>query len=279
MKRYVCPLLSVAAVILVLSVLWSVLKDRNHKSVPVHDYPAIVERGVLRVTTEYNASGYYVTGDTLAGFHYELVQAFAQAHNLDVEVFPEMSLNTRISGVQSGKYDLLASGIIRTVQPIEHLTLTHPIFKSKQVLVQRNKANLADTALFVNNLLELAGKTVYTVKDDPSVMRIYNLGAEIGDTIYVVEIDKYGPEQLITMVAYGDINYAVCSEHILSHVQDSLPQLSDPLDVGFTQLSSWAVNSGSVQLLDSLNVWIDAFKKTPQYRKLYRKYYGGKAPF
>ena len=40
------------------------------------------------------------------------------------------------------------------------------------------------------------------------------LSSRIGDTIYVEEIEKYGPEQLIALVAHGDIDYAVCDESI-----------------------------------------------------------------
>ena len=36
----------------------------------------------------------------------------------------------------------------------------------------------------------------------------------IRDSIYVEEIEKYGSEQLIALVAHGDIDYAVCDESI-----------------------------------------------------------------
>ena len=60
------------------------------------------------------------------------------------------------------------------------------------------------------NQLDLAQKTLHVVKGSPSILRIQNLGNEIGDTIYIKEIEKYGSEQLISLVAHGDIDYAVC---------------------------------------------------------------------
>ena len=36
------------------------------------------------------------------------------------------------------------------------------------------------------------------------------LSDEIGDTIYIKEIEKYGQEQLLAMVANNDIDYAIC---------------------------------------------------------------------
>lgn len=105
------------------------------------------------------------------------------------------------------------------------------------------------------------------------MLRLRNLEAEIGDTIYIQEMDKYGSEQLISLVAHGDINYAVCEESIAIAAADSLPQIDISIAIGFTQFYSWAVNKQSPILLDSLNVWIDDFKKRKEYKRIYRKYY------
>ncbi len=111
------------------------------------------------------------------------------------------------------------------------------------------------------------------MKGSPSILRIRNLGNEIGDTIYIKEIEKYGPEQLISLVAHGDIDYAVCDESIARAVADSLPQIDINTAISFTQFYSWAVSKQSPILLDSLNTWLDRFQQEKEYRKLYKKYY------
>ena len=104
-------------------------------------------------------------------------------------------------------------------------------------------------------------------------MRIRNLGDEIGDTIYIEEVERYGSEQLISLVAHGDIDYAVCEESIAMAVADSMPQIDISTAVGFTQFYSWAVSKQSPALLDTLNAWIEDFKKGAEYKRIYRKYY------
>lgn len=99
------------------------------------------------------------------------------------------------------------------------------------------------------------------VKGSPSILRIRNLSNEIGDTIYVNEIEKYGSEQLIAMVAHGDIDYAVCDEGIARMAVDSLPQLDINTAISFTQFYSWGVSKQSPALLDSLNTWLSDFRK------------------
>ena len=69
--------------------LWR-LKTMPKAEVFPRDYPEIKEEGILRLVTEYNQSGYYVAGDTIEGFQYELSQAIAQLSGLEIQIFLEM---------------------------------------------------------------------------------------------------------------------------------------------------------------------------------------------
>lgn len=62
-------------------------KRENRKGHP-RDYAEIAANGTLRAATEYNSISFYVDGDTLSGFHYELIEAFARDHSLQVAITP-----------------------------------------------------------------------------------------------------------------------------------------------------------------------------------------------
>ena len=79
-------------------------------------------------------------------------------------------------------------------------------------------------------------------------------------------------EQLLIMVSYGEIDYAVCDENIAMASLDELPNLDIDTKISFTQFYAWGVNKNSPILLDSLNVWIDRYKETPEFQKLVKKY-------
>lgn len=266
--RYLIP------VVVVLALLFS-LRNCEKKEKPVghpRDYAAIAKEGVLRVATEYNSISFYVDGDTVSGFHYELIEAFARDKGLKAEINPLMSFEERLKGLGEGQYDVIAYGILATSELKDSLLLTSPIVLNKQVLVQR-KENPENDSLYIRSQLDLARRTLHVVKGSPSILRIQNLGDEIGDTIYIQEIEKYGDEQLMAMVAHGDIDYAVCDESIAEAVADSLPQIDINTAISFTQFYSWAVSKHSPALLDSLNTWLDKYRKEEEYRKIYKKYY------
>ncbi len=239
----------------------------------VRDYADIVQSGHLRAVTEYNALAFHVKGDSLSGFHYELANAFARSHGLVLDIEPEANFERRLNGLLHGQYDLIANGIVATSEQKDSFLLTVPIMLNREVLVQRRKDLLEDSTRFVKSLLQLAGKTVYVEESSPTKLRIRNLGNEIGDTIYINELALYGPEQLVAMVAHGDIEYAVCDESIARIAADSLPQIDISTAISFNQFYSWGVNRRSPALRDSLNAWLLRFMKTKEYRKLYRKYY------
>jgi len=249
-----------------------ILQREEEPAPSPRDYADIAAEGVLRAALEYNAISLYVDGDTLAGFDYELMEAFARDHGLKVAIMPEMSFEKRLEGLADGTYDLIANGILATSPLKDSLLLTVPIALTKEVLVQRKPAS-PDDSLFIRTQLSLAKRTLHVVKGSPSILRIHNLGDEIADTIYIKEVEKYGPEQLIAMVAHGDIDYAVCDENIARAVTDSMPQIDFSTDISFTQFYSWAVSKKSPALLDSLNTWLEDFKQGREYQKIYQKYY------
>ena len=264
-------------VIIVLALLFCFRRCDNQQKQPLppRDYADIIREGVLRVATEYNSISFYVDGDTVVGFNYELIQAFGRDKGLRVDISPYMSFEDRLRGLSEDRYDVIAYGILATSKLKDSLLLTSPIVLNKQVLVQR-KATVENDSLYIRSQLDLAQKTLHVIKGSPSILRIQNLGNEIGDTIYIKEIEKYGPEQLISLVAHGDIDYAVCDESIAQAAADSLPQIDINTAISFTQFYSWAVSKQSPVLLDSLNAWLDRFQKEEEYQKIYKKYYDKK---
>lgn len=236
------------------------------------DYAEIEKSGVLRAVTEYNSISFYAEGDTVTGFHYELLNAFAHSKGLTPDITPEMSFSKRLEDVQRGKYDILANSTVVTSESKDSLLFTRPIVLNKQVLVQRKPEGENDS-LYINSQLELARKTLHIAKDSPAILRIHNLSNEIGDTIFINEVDKYGQEQLLAMVAHGDIDYAVCDESIAKASLNDFPQLDIETAISFSQFYSWGVSKHSPVLLDSLNAWLSNYIKTPEFKQLRKKYY------
>ena len=237
------------------------------------DFSEIKESGIIKAVTEYNAVSFYVDIDTIRGFDYELLNAFAEAKGLKAVITPEMSFEKRLEEVSSGKYDIMATGTATVTELKDSLLFTVPINIGKQVLIQRKDTT---DGYYIKSQLDMADKTIYIIKDSPAVYRMHNMMHEIADTIYIKEVTEYGTEQLMAMVSGGDIDYAVCEENTAKMYMPNFENLDISTKVSFNQFYSWGVNKKSPELLDSLNSWLIDYLKTKEYKALQKKYFNQK---
>lgn len=238
----------------------------------LRDYDQIRQEGILRMTTDYTPLSYYLTDDTIIGFEYDMAQLLSRVSGLEVQLFPEVNLEKSLEGLQQNQYDVVGRLIPVTSANLQLYSFTQPLLLNKQVLVQRKEDN-GKPVKVLRNQLELAEETIHIINDIPTKLRISNLSHEIGDTIYTQIEKQYGYEQLIMMVARGEIDYAVCDESIARKMQERYPNLDINTDISFTQFQSWAVRQESPALLDSLNAWIDRIKTSKEFEQILKRHY------
>ena len=243
----------------------------SRQEVP-RDFPEIQREGVLRMVTEYSASGYFVEVDTIRGFQYELSQSISKLSGLEVQTSLEMSIAESFSQLDRQTCDVIARNIPVTIELKEKYLFTDPIILDKQVLVQRT-AEANDGIEPLRNQLDLAGKTIYVPKDSPALFRIRNMIDEMADTIYICEDELYSDEQLIIMVAHGDIDFAVCDQHVALDAASRFQEIDAGTDISFTQIQSWAVRKDSPILLDSLNSWLKSLRESGEFNEIYKRYF------
>ena len=240
------------------------------KELIARDYNEIIDSGVLNVVTDYNSIGYFVSGDSVAGFQYEILKALEDDLNVKVNLFLENSLDDNLKGLQSQKYDLIARNIAVNSELRELYYFTEPLTLNKLILVQR-KAEYNNNTEPVRQHLDLAKKSIYVPEDSPSILRLTNLSHEIGDTIFIIKDSTYGSEQLVMMVASGNIDYTVCDEKTALRLSETLPEIDIETDISFTQIESWVLRKDSPILLDSLNNWLDRIKDSKRFKEIYNR--------
>jgi membrane-bound lytic murein transglycosylase MltF len=248
------------------------IKFLSKEQVIERDLPEIKDIGILKVVTDYNSAGYYVSGDTVAGFNSGLLKIISQYSGLELEIDVENDLMKSIEGLNSGKYDLIARNIPVNVDMKGQVTFTQPIARNKLVLIQR-KMQESENRKPIRSHLDMAKVTIHVPKASPAILRIENLSHEIGDTIFVREDSLYEVPQLIMKVAAKEIDYTVSDANTARILSKKIPEIDTETDIGFTHLEAWAVRQNTPILLDSINAWLDKFQGTKQFLRLYSKYY------
>lgn len=246
---------------------------------PANDLPEIIENGVLRATTNYNSTNYFIYHGEPMGFHLELLRLFAAHIGVSLEVYVTNDLDESFDClVNQGGCDVIALDLAVTRTRRQYLAFTEPHSYARQVLVQRKTVGTHDGREGrpgkgpVKSIHDLGGKTVHVQKNSSHLMRLHNLMEEIGDTIYIIETQE-DAERLIEMVSRGEIEYTVSDEHLALHNSGYYSNIDVHLPLGLQQQLSWAVNPKSEQLLEAINEWLVSFRTTNQYVGIYNKYY------
>jgi len=270
-----------AYVFIFLALFSSCNREKPDKKDAAHnfDLKRILESGKLRAVVDYNSTSYFVYKGRPMGFQYELLQELAKTMNVQLEIMVSSNMNETFRGLRRKKYDLIAKSLTVTKPLTENADFTVPLMQTRQVLVQRKPDNYKEMSAntienhLIRNQLDLAGKTVIVQNNTSYYQRLVNLSEEIGADIHIVQDSIYGVEQLIDMVAKGEVDYTVCDENVAMVNQTYYPNLDVKTPVSFPQNIAWAVRKGSPGWLEYLNKWITDFSQTSKFRVIYQKYF------
>lgn len=253
-------LLAGVAIIMIL------IKQCSRPSYPTEDIPAGGD--TINVAIELSPTGVTTSGDSLSGFHYELINAIAKVGKRPLKISGFTNLASAMRGLDEGRYDVVVSDIPATSRVKESYILTTPLYVDHQVLVRRIDENNQDFDHF-----SLANDTVWIPAGSPYIDRIINLSHEIGDTIYVREDPEYGSEQLVILTSLGEIKQAVVNDEIARRIAIDYPNIDISNSISFNQFQSWILSPDNKELADSLDCWINRYEKTEEFEKLKRKYF------
>ncbi|MFW5708359.1 MAG: transglycosylase SLT domain-containing protein [Bacteroidota bacterium] len=249
------------------------------ETVNKNDLPAILERGVLKATTDYNSTNYFVYRGQPMGFHLELLRLFSQHIGVELEIFVTNDLSENFSCLLTeGECNIIAMDLTVTRSRRERLAFTEPHSQTRQVLIQRRPENwyhMRSSEIedyLVRSQLDLAGKTIHVHRNSSHLVRLANLMEEIGDTIYIIETD-HEPETLIEKVANGEIDYTVSDEHVAQVNQTYYANIDVQTPLSFPQNLSWAVRHDTPLLKAAIDEWMEDFRKSRQYANLYARYF------
>jgi len=240
----------------------------------------ILEDRVLVATTDYTSTNYFIYRGEPMGYQYEMLRSFADYLHVKLELRTINDLGGSFDCLNDGDCDILAQGLTITKERSEVLLFSQPLTQTRQMLIQRKPDNWRKMRTMdqieshlVRNPLELAGKTVHIQKNTIFLTRLETLSNEIGADISVIEHPEASVEELIEMVAKGEIEYTICDEHIAMVNKKFHPDIDVKTPVSFHQNVAWAVQKGAVGLMDTINSWLEDFRKSTASVYLYNKYF------
>ncbi len=269
----------IAAVIAI--ILCGCSKEEKHHPLKVSiDLAELRDRGTLRAITTYSSTSYFIYRGKPMGYEYELLTRLADFLDLDLELVIAKNLDSLFVMLQRGDGDIIAHGLTVTKNRQKLVSFAREHLTTRQVLVQRKPENWRRMKLHVieksliRNPVDLIGKEVHVRRESAYYDRLVNLSEEIGGDIkIVVEPGDLETENLIQMVADGEIDYTVADNYIAAINRTYYTNIDIKTAISLPQRIAWAVRKNSPDLLRAINAWIDMMKKDTDYYVIYNKYF------
>lgn len=228
---------------------------------------------------DFNSTNYFIYRGEPMGYQYELLQLLAEQLGVKLEVKVENDIDENFRMLMEGECDIIGINLTVTKERSKIINFTYPHSQTHQVLVQRKIENWKNfskkeiDANLLRNQLDLAGKVVYVQKGSSYAERMKNLSDEIGDSIKLIEKADKEVEELIELVASGEIDYTVADENVALVNQIYYPNLDVKTAVSFPQNLAWGLRKGDDLLKTEIDNWLKEFKGSLEYALIYNKYF------
>lgn len=213
------------------------------------------------------------------GYQYDLLKRLAKHMDVELEIKVNKDIQESLELIQAGESDILAFNLTVTEERKKMINFTVPYAQTRQVLVQRKPDNWREMSKreielnVIRNQLDLKGKVIYVRANSSYEQRLRNLSEEIGGGIKIIERNDYTEEQLIALVARGEIDFTVCDENLAKVNSTYYPNIDVQTAISFPQSLAWGVPKDADSLLYVVNSWIEEFKPSLDYALIYNKYF------
>jgi membrane-bound lytic murein transglycosylase F len=234
----------------------------------IADWKSIKKSGVIRMLTYNRAASYFIWKGILMGFDYDLAKAFADKHNLQLQVIVVPYEETLISWLKAGRGDF--AGAVRNItqERIEQGIAFTTSYRETPEQVVSNKKRPK-----IRKIQDLDGRTL-TVRAYSSFIAtartLRNSGIDVEVNVAPAGVSI---PQIFNMVAEGLLDATIADGDdvmIEASVQDKLlpgTLVSDPRPEG------WMVMPQNRELLKKLNEFITDYRKTKQYQQKVAAYF------
>lgn len=231
--------------------------------------------------TENSSTSYYIFRENELGFEYEILKDFAKHLGLKLQVKVVSDARKFHTFLNDGEGDIIACNyaITRDRKKIHDYSI--PYFKTKQVLVQQKPNGWEEMnpneikKHLITDPVDLKNRTVHVRYNSSYYKRLVNIQQEIGDTIYIREIEGDPvTEDYISAVANGTIPLTISEENIARLSAKENPQLDISTAISFTQSIAFGIRKTSPELKKSLDAWLKNYLKTNRFKELEERYFG-----
>ena len=228
----------------------------------------ISKRSPLKVLVfiEPDRPEFFASDGKNPGFEREILEGFAKAHKVGIEVVTVAKWEALIPQLEEGKGDIIAGHFTDTEERRAHVAFSEGLLPTRSVVITR-KPRAA-----VTTLKQLQAEKVGAVRGSAVLDDLLAAGvprANIDDTVT--------PNNMLDSLRAGKVTSLVRSVPLAVLSQRDDPEIQLGMFLGSGSHFAFGVRKGDTVLLEALNAHIELLHQTGQWNRLVVKYFGANA--
>lgn len=234
------------------------------------DLRAIRKRGVLRVITRNNSTGYFLYRGREAGFFVEVAALLAAQMGVRLQMVVPNARRDLVPYLLDGRGDIIMSGMAIHSERLARVALSDTTLETPWVVVMRSP-----DAAKVKKLGDIRGIPLSLVPSAGGLKVVRQLNARLHAGLKPAAVpENLEAEDVLDLVAAGEARAAVVPGRIatveLAHERSLARALELP---GGPERSAWAVRREDKALLAYVNGFLRQHKRGAEWNILYKRYH------
>ncbi|MFC6635331.1 transporter substrate-binding domain-containing protein [Microbulbifer taiwanensis] len=238
------------------------------QKVRIADWKEVKESGLIRFLTYNGPSAYFLWKGVLMGFDYDLAKAFADKHNLQLQIIVVPYEETLIDWLKAGRGDF-AGAAENITQEIKNqgVVFTNSYRETpEQVVSNKEKPK-------INNVQDLAGRTL-TLRAFSSFIKTAEIIKRSGIN---VEVETAPPgvsvSEIFNLIADGSLDATIADNDDIRIEASVRPELDAGAIISDPRPEGWMVLPQNWELIKKLNDFLSEYRETTQYKKKVAAYF------
>ena len=228
----------------------------------------LAKRSPLKVLVfpEVDRPEFFATEGKTPGFEREILEGFAKAHKVGLEVVTVPRWEALVPALLDGKGDIVAGHFTNTEERRKQVDFTHGLLPTRSVIITR-KPHPA-----ITTLKQLQAEKIGAIKGSAVLEDLLAAGvprANIDDSIT--------PNNILDALRAGKVTALVRSVPLAVLSQKDDPEIQLGMFLGGGSHFAFGVRKGDQTLLEALDAHIDLLNQTGQWNRLVVKYFGANA--
>lgn len=247
------------------------------------DWEDIQKKEVLTILAENSPTSYFLYKGKNMGFEYELLHEFSKDMNIRIQVRMMHNLDSMLVALNNCEGDLLACNLTITPERENEINFTMPYLTTHQVLIQRKPKNWRKMKKsewqdsLITSIEQLRGKRIFVWKNSTYFQQINKLNdlLKLNLEIMAAEGDVTS-EELIRMVSESEIDYTITDQNVAKINKNYYSNIDINLKLSDDQHIAFAGRKNSIQLIDTINYWLNLKSNQSTIGEVKRKYFDRK---